>query len=99
LDKWNSLTAKEKDEFLPLCPEFIIEIRSKTDVLKTLQEKMLYWMENGAQQAWLLDPQKTDFLYYNSVDGAIQTIKGWDKTLVGTGIIEGFELDLRQLIV
>jgi Uma2 family endonuclease len=51
-----SLTAEEKQRFLPLCPDFVVEIRSPTDSLPVLHRKMEEYIANGAQLGWLLDP-------------------------------------------
>jgi Uma2 family endonuclease len=56
-EKWDSLTAEEKDSFAPICPDFVIELRSKSDSLKTLQAKLEEYIENGVALAWLIDCQ------------------------------------------
>ena len=56
LQKWNALSETDKNKFAPLCPDFVIELRSPDDALPLLQEKMAEYMENGAQLGWLLDP-------------------------------------------
>ena len=55
---WDALSEEDKDRFSPICPTFVIEIRSKTDRLKTLESKMGMWLANGAQVAWLIDPER-----------------------------------------
>jgi Uma2 family endonuclease len=50
------LTQEQKQKFLPLCPEFVIELRSPTDNLLALQRKMQEYLDNGAQLGWLIDP-------------------------------------------
>ena len=57
IDKWNALTSEQKQKFLPLCPDFVIELRSPTDNLKTLQAKMQEYIENGTRLGWLINPQ------------------------------------------
>jgi Uma2 family endonuclease len=96
LEKWNALSDEDKDRFAPICPEFIIEVRSKSDSLEDLQNKMNVWIKNGAQSAWLIDPRdKTSYLYYPGKE--IRVIKGLDKKLKGEGTVAGFELDLSLL--
>jgi Uma2 family endonuclease len=58
LERWNALTKREQEKFPPLCPDLVVELRSTTDSLKTLQAKMLEYIENGAQLGWLIDPTK-----------------------------------------
>ncbi|MGH8059460.1 MAG: Uma2 family endonuclease, partial [Candidatus Entotheonellia bacterium] len=51
------LTPDQKKKFLPLCPDFVLELRSPTDCVRTLQAKMREYIENGAQLGWLLVPE------------------------------------------
>ncbi len=98
LAKWNALTEEDKDRFAPLCPEFIIEVRSKSDSLEDLQQKMNVWIKNGAELAWLIDPrEKTSYLYRPGKEPEILT--GLDKKLEGEGPVKGFVLDLSLLII
>ncbi len=54
LKRWNALTGEQRRSFAPICPEFVIEIRSKSDRLQTLRAKMEMWIANGAELAWLI---------------------------------------------
>ena len=64
LEKWEKLTEKEREGFPPICPDFVIELRSKSDRLKPLQEKMQEYLDSGLQLGWLIDPQdKTVEIY------------------------------------
>ena len=54
--RWNALTKEQRQEFPPLCPDFVVEIRSPSDSLAALQAKMEEYAANGAQLGWLLDP-------------------------------------------
>ncbi|MBF2056237.1 MAG: Uma2 family endonuclease [Cyanobacterium sp. T60_A2020_053] len=63
-EKWEKLTEKEKEGFAPICPDFVIELRSKTDRLKVLQAKMQEYLEAGLRLGWLINPQdKTVEIY------------------------------------
>ncbi|MGB7058060.1 MAG: Uma2 family endonuclease, partial [Geitlerinemataceae cyanobacterium] len=55
--RWELLTPEQRRGFVPLCPDFVVELRSATDRLSKLQEKMLEYRENGARLGWLIDPQ------------------------------------------
>jgi Uma2 family endonuclease len=55
LDRWNALTDEERKKFL-LCPDFVVELRSPSDIVDALKEKMEEYIENGAQLGWLIDP-------------------------------------------
>lgn len=56
-DRWQSLTSEQQDSFPPLCPDFVVELRSKSDSLKSLQDKMQEYLENGLLLGWLIDIQ------------------------------------------
>ena len=56
-DRWQSLTSEQQDSFLPLCPDFVVELRSESDSLKSLQDKMQEYLENGLLLGWLIDIQ------------------------------------------
>lgn len=50
------MTAAQREEFIPLCPDFVVELRSRKDRLSTLQAKMEEYIQNGAELGWLIDP-------------------------------------------
>ena len=56
-ERWQILTPEQQDSFPPLCPDFLVELRSKTDSLKSLQDKMQEYLDNGLQLGWLIDIQ------------------------------------------
>jgi Uma2 family endonuclease len=56
-ERWESLTPKQKKGFIPLCPDFVVELRSESDSLDKLQKKLLEYKENGARLGWLIDPR------------------------------------------
>ena len=63
-DRMANFTAADRERYLPLCPDFIIEVRSKSDSLRVLQAKMDTWMSNGAQLAWMIDPYAATLTIY-----------------------------------
>ena len=97
-DKWNTLSDEDKDRFAPICPDFVIEVRSKSDSLEELQKKMILWLSNGSQLAWLIDPrEKNSYLYRHGT--TVEVVTGLDKKLIGEGPVNGFILDLSLLRV
>jgi Uma2 family endonuclease len=54
--RWNALTPAQQAGYPPLCPDFLIEVRSQSDTRRAMEDKMHLWMENGAKLAWLVDP-------------------------------------------
>jgi Uma2 family endonuclease len=95
LARWNALTPEQQQSFAPICPEFIIEVRSKSDRLATLEAKMEMWIANGAELAWLIDPLRRAVAIYRPGD-APELLH--DPTSVqGTGPVAGFELVISRI--
>ncbi len=62
--RWNALTEEEQNELAPLCPDFVLELWSKSDILRELKEKMLEYIANGARLGFLIDPPKRQVWIY-----------------------------------
>ena len=95
LEKWQNLTEKERQRFVPLCPDFVIELRSKTDSLKPLQDKMKEYIENGTRLGWLINPQDRQVEIY--CQGKEVEILDYPQTLSGEDVLYGFVLDLQLI--
>ncbi|SDF98227.1 Endonuclease, Uma2 family (restriction endonuclease fold) [Dyadobacter soli] len=96
-DNWNALNEAEKAKFPPICPDFVIELLSPHDELKTIQKKVQEeWIGNGCHLAWLIDPD-TETAYVYRSNGEVDTIKGFDQQLSGENVLPGFEFDLSEL--
>jgi Uma2 family endonuclease len=92
---WNSVTAEQRKGYAPICPEFVIEIRSETDRLPPLQAKMEQWIANGAEVAWLIDPIDKAVTIYRPGDAPEHFTH--PTSVQGTGPISGFELVLSRI--
>lgn len=88
-------TAKQREKFLPLCPDFVLELRSASDSLKTTQNKMAEYIENGARLGWLIDPKNKQVHIYRAND-EIEILEN-PQTVSGENILEKFELDLTEI--
>jgi len=95
-ERWSTLTEKQKKKFFPVVPDFVIEVRSETDRLKTLKAKMQEWMENGTRLGWLIDP-KTKKTHIYREDDSVEIVEGFDKILSGEDIVPGFKFNLKRL--
>jgi Uma2 family endonuclease len=95
LDRWNALPPDQRQGFAPLCPDFVIELRSPTDDLATLQTKMQEYLDNGCELGWLIDPKRRLVEIYGS--GQSVTMLPFSVTLSGGGILPGFALDLQSI--
>lgn len=94
-ERWDALTEEEQDGFAPLCPDFVIELRSRSDNLPPLEDKMLEYIANGAQMAWLIDPlRKRVYIYRPNRDAEILEDP---ETVSGDPELPGFKLDVREL--
>lgn len=95
LARWNALTDEEKEKFLPLCPDFVVELRSPTDSLKLTQEKMQEYLDNGAKLGLLIDPQRKVVEIYRP-EKAVEILKN-PQTVSGEDILLGFELEFSEI--
>ena len=95
--QWNVLTEAQQDKFAPVCPEFVVELKSATDSLKTLQVKMLDWLRNGAQLAWLLNPETETAYIYRAGQPEPEVVQGFERELSGETVLPGFQLRLAEL--
>jgi Uma2 family endonuclease len=94
-EKWNALTPNEQEGFAPVVPNFIAEIRSKSDQLKPIQEKIAEFMEYGCQLAWLIDPILQKTTVYQA-DGKEIDVP-FDQALSGEVVLPGFGVILADL--
>jgi Uma2 family endonuclease len=89
------LTREQKQKFLPLCPDFAIELRSPTDNLRATLDKMQEYLDNGAQLGWLLDPlTRRVHVYLPQRPPEILEAPG---TVSADPLLPGFVLDLRKI--
>ena len=89
------LTRDQKQKFLPLCPDFVIELRSPTDNLRALQDKMQEYMDNGAQLGWLIDPLTRRVHVY--LPQHSPEILEAPSTVSAEPLLPGFALDLQKI--
>src|SRR5262245_14379555 len=96
-ERWNALTTQEREEkFAPLCPEFVIELRSHSDTTKKLRAKMEEYLAQGTRLGWLIDPiQGTVEIYRPGLP--VETLQR-PATLSGEDVLPGFVLDLKGIL-
>jgi Uma2 family endonuclease len=95
IDKWESLTPAEQRGFLPLCPDFAIELMSRSDSWVQTQAKMVEYMESGCRLGWLLDPKGKRAAIYRV--GKPPELLTAPASLSGEDVLPGFVLDARFL--
>lgn len=94
-DRWDTLTPEEKSGFAPLCPDFVLELRSKHDSLESLQQKMQEYQENGAKLGWLIDRSRKKVEIYRPKKSV--EVQNSPNSLSGEDILPGFTLDLSEI--
>jgi Uma2 family endonuclease len=94
-ERWKALTPEQRRQFPPLCPDFVLELRSPSDVLATVQAKMHEYLDNGAQLGWLIDPiDKKVYIYRPKA-----SVECFDspQTISGDPVLPGFVLELGRV--
>ncbi len=91
-DRWEALASEDQEKFPPLCPDFVIELRSRTDFLPVLQEKMNEYLSSGLQLGWLIDPQQQRVEIYRP-NQSIE-VASFPTRLSGEPVLPNFSLDL-----
>ena len=95
-DRWEALTPEDKITFPKICPDFVVELRSRSDGLKPLQEKMREYLDNGARLGWLIDPQTSRVEIYRQ--GREKEILENPTELSGEEVLPGFILNLARIL-
>jgi len=94
-ERWDQLTEEQRESFVPLCPDFILELRSATDRLLFLQDKMQEYIANGAQLGLLIDPKSKQAYVYRPT----QPVECLDnpQTISCDPVLPGFALSLKDI--
>ena len=94
-ERWQALTGEQQEKFPPLCPDFAVELRSPSDSLVALREKMAEYVANGARLGWLIDPFERK-VYVSRPHSEVEILD--DPQIVsGEPLLRGFALDVRAL--
>ncbi|MGY2880790.1 Uma2 family endonuclease [Thermostichus sp. OS-CIW-28] len=95
IEKWEALDPSVRQGFLPLCPDFVVEILSPTDSWIQTQAKMQEYMDNGCRLGWLLDPKAKRVMIYRQ--GQAPELVEDPETLSGEDVLPGFTLPIRKI--
>jgi Uma2 family endonuclease len=93
--RWDSLRAEEQEEFPPLCPDFVVELRSRSDSLDSLQAKLEEYIANGARLGWLIDPIERKVYVYRPAAEVVCLEN--PKEVSGDPVLPGFVLRLSEI--
>ncbi len=94
--RWAALTPEQQKAYLPLCPDFVAELRSESDGLKKLRKKMVEYLAQGARLGWLIDPLTGTVEVYRP-GRAVETFSR-PASLSGEAVLPGFVLDLNGIL-
>lgn len=92
------LSPEDRKKFAPVCPDFVIELKSENDDIPELQNKMVEWIENGCRLGWLIDADEEKVYIYQPKQ-PVCTIEGFNNTVDGGEVLPGFILELSELRV
>ncbi|MCC5600080.1 Uma2 family endonuclease [Nostoc favosum] len=93
--RWDALTKEQKEKFIPLCPDFVIEILSPNDSLKKTQDKMQEYIENGCRLGWLINRKKQEVEIYRPGQD-VEVLKS-PQTISGENVLPGFVLNIQRI--
>ena len=92
LSRWQRLSPEQRQKFPPIAPDFVIELRSRTDDLPTLQDKMQEYLDSGVQLGWLFNPQDQQVEIYRQ--GQEKELRALPTQLSGEALLPGFTLQV-----
>ncbi|BAZ05834.1 Uma2 family endonuclease [Calothrix sp. NIES-3974] len=93
--RWEALSPEQREKFIPLCPDFVIEIMSPSDTLKKLQDKMEEYIQNGCRLGWLINRKSQEVEIYRP--GQDVEVLKLPSTLSGENVLPGFVLNLQKI--
>jgi Uma2 family endonuclease len=94
LSRWQALTPEQRQKFPPIAPDFVMELRSRTDSLAMLQAKMQEYLESGVRLGWLFNPQDQQVEVYRQ--GQVKQVYELPAELSGEEVLPGFMLTVTQ---
>ncbi len=94
-ERWEALTPEQQARFVPLCPDFVVELLSPSDDLAITRRKMQEYIDNGAQLGWLINRKARQVEIYRAGQ-AIEVLET-PVTLSGEAVLPGFVLDLKSI--
>ena len=95
-DRWEAIPEEQQEKFAPICPDFVIELRSASDDLTYLQNKMEEYRENGCSLGWLIDRKSQQVFIYRPSQ-PVETIPTFTQVLTAEPVLSGFAFDLTLL--
>ncbi|PSO49670.1 MAG: hypothetical protein BRC33_06000 [Cyanobacteria bacterium SW_9_44_58] len=94
-ERWETLSLEQRRRFAPICPDFVIELRSPTDELETLKIKLQEYIDNGAKLGWLIDAETRQVYIYRPQIPV--EVLDQPTILSGESVLPNFEMDLQLI--
>lgn len=94
-ERWNALTPREQQKFAPICPDFVVELRSSSDYMPDLRDKMQEYIDNGARLGWLIDPETPTVEIYEPGE-EVETLYNPER-VAGDPVLPGFLLNMKRV--
>ncbi len=95
LSRWNALSSEQQEKFIPLCPDFVIELRSSSDKLQPLKDKMQEYIDNGVLLGWLIDRKnRRVYIYRPSLE--VERLDN-PSTIRADPVLPGFTLKMEKI--
>ena len=94
--RWKRLTREQQRKLAPICPDFVVELRSPSDRLRTVQAKMIEYIQNGARLGWLLDPEGKK-VYIFRPGQSVECLEN-PGNLSGEDILPGFQFNFQEIL-
>ena len=95
MERWNALTEEQRKKFLPLCPDFAVELISESDDLQDARDKMQEYLDNGLRLGWLINPKTRQIEIYRP-NQEVELLQS-TASLSGEDVLPGFVLDLQAI--
>jgi Uma2 family endonuclease len=95
MERWEVLTPAQRKKFLPLCPDFAVELVSETDEVEDVRQKMQEYLQNGLRLGWLINPKLRQVEIYRP-NRDVEVLES-PTTLSGEDVLPGFVLDLEPI--
>ncbi|WP_299484455.1 Uma2 family endonuclease [Acaryochloris sp. IP29b_bin.137] len=94
-ERWDALTPEQRERFVPFCPDFVVELLSKSDELQTTQAKMQEYIDNGARLGWLINRESKQIQIYqpNQTDEILDA----PQSISADPVLKGFRLNLGSI--
>ncbi len=94
-ERWEQVPPERRDTFAPICPDFVLELRSPSDVLRDLHDKLAEYLANGARLGWLLDPRPRHVYVYRPGHPPVRLDN--PESVSADPVLKGFVLKPREI--